>query len=349
MTTVPGLVRRHGSRTWIVGAVVVAIVAALCAGFALLADRRTGTSGSDREAQTAQATASVVNATGLEVLISYRTAHVLTRVQPDETLSLPLASPAGGCADAAVSATAHDDGRPTATTVAPEPLCDGDTWRIEPEDLWGADADGTGDPIIASPPLPTPDTATVTVTNNTDVEIVANLGLIEQVTLAPGESGELPLRVDAGGCEDYWLFSNVPFGPRPSATPESISAVCDGYTVVFTAQWITVLGPDGAVVAEIAEIETEDHAAPGTPAPMATVTMTNTTDVEILALVGLSEAMRLAPGESGEVPLRTDPGECVARRLFAEIPGREGRLQTEMMEVCDGDIAMITVDGITVS
>lgn len=273
---------------------------------------------------------------------------------PDATLVVPLPIPAGRCADLYVSVWALDDNHQmSAEARLADRVCDQDLLTVCPEIVevkttggWQWLAQGSQPPgeqpsCLSSRGGPA---ATVTMANGTDIEIVANLGLLEHVALAPGQSGDLPLRV-AGGCETYWVYADMPSDPYRRVPPGSQLELCGGDTVAFTPLGLAVLGPDGALTAEVA---IDGWLEPGPGPEMASVTITNRTDGEVRVWVGGLETTVIAAGGSADLPLRTSRGACVARRIFAEIPGQEARLQTEMTEVCDGDTALVALDGITV-
>lgn len=298
----------------------------------------------------------LTNASSVSFDDGYAGAMTTGSLYADDERVLHLPMPASRCLDLTVHLWALDgDRRLTAEATVAERVCHGDRLVVVPEDVeirtaagWGwlvPEGRGSlgGDPDEVLPPAPDGRTATVTVTNGTDVEIVANLGLIEHAELAPGQSADLPLRLPVGECETYRVFANMPADPYQRVPPGAQLELCHGETVEFTPRGLAVIGPDGAV-----KVETtiDGWLVPGPGPEMARVTVTNSTDVEVRVWVGGNETAVLAPGESDEVPLRTTRGECVARRLFADVPGQEARLQTAMTEVCDGDSAVVTVDGI---
>lgn len=77
--------------------------------------------------------------------------------------------------------------------------------------------------------------------------------------------------------------------------------------------------------------------------------MTNATDVEIQAGVVVVEldTTRLPPGHSGDVPLGVPAGECASARPYAYLPGRAAPVQSQLLELCDGDAIVVTADAIT--
>lgn len=293
----------------------------------------------------------LTNASSVSFDDGYAGAMTTGALYADDERVLHLPMPASRCLNLTVHLWAlDDDRRPTAEVTLAERVCHGDRLVVVPEAVeimttagweWlvpgGREGLG-GDPDEAASSEPDTSTATVTMTNSTDVEIVASLS-VQRVPLAPGQSAEASLPLAPGECEVHRLSAEVPSRPSQLAPRAELFDLCHGDTVVFSADDIAVVAPNGTEKVEVGVME---------PTPEATMTVTNSTDVDVLALVGLAQGTTLGPGQSGEFRLRVPPGECAARRLFADVSGLEERLETDMHRVCDGDVAVITVEGITV-
>jgi hypothetical protein len=84
------------------------------------------------------------------------------------------------------------------------------------------------------------------------------------------------------------------------------------------------------------------------PGDTATVRMTNNTDVNVVAWFEVAESAFVVPAETRVLPLGVAVGECTHFRHSTEVSGSQRLIQNEYIEICDGDTAIVTTDGITV-
>lgn len=205
----------------------------------------------DADLVDATGTATVLNATGTALEVTFDTEHGPRRqsLAPGGSMPLELLRPAGSCRPEVLHAVAPLPYPAVEVPVIhPGPVCDGDVWRVDEETL------AAGSAVVA-------------VTNATDYGLEVTMEHPDwwvNVTreLAPGAVVELPVGAPPDGCGEGSIVAATPYGDEQGTVRAELPGpLCAGAWVI-TAQ--DVLVRDDATG--------DDGPLPGsTPAPTSSV------------------------------------------------------------------------------